>query len=99
MASVGQLLLMLGSPHEGEVVAAARAIVRVPGRGGMTLHDLAARVDYDAMRKLHYALEHIESLTEWERNFVLSVEKQDHVTEKQEGVLDRIINKLTAQRA
>jgi hypothetical protein len=37
-----KLIPMLGSPHDGEVVASARALGRTLGSRGLTFHDLAA---------------------------------------------------------
>jgi hypothetical protein len=41
-AKIAKLLPMLGSSHDGEVVAAARAIERTLKSAGLTFHDLAA---------------------------------------------------------
>ena len=39
---IAKLILLLGSPHDGEVIAAARALVRALKQQGMDLHDFAA---------------------------------------------------------
>jgi hypothetical protein len=41
VARLGQLILMLSSPHDGEKVAACGAIVRTLGSAGLDLHALA----------------------------------------------------------
>jgi hypothetical protein len=41
---LGKLIKMLSSPNEGEIVAAARAILRTLAQEGGDIHELAARV-------------------------------------------------------
>ena len=41
LARLGQLILLLASPHDGEKVAACGAIVRTLGSAGLDLHALA----------------------------------------------------------
>jgi hypothetical protein len=41
---IERLIKMLSSPNDGEVVAAARAILRTPEADGADIHDLADRV-------------------------------------------------------
>jgi hypothetical protein len=43
--SLAKLILMLSSPHDPEVVAAARAIARVLKANGEDWHDLVAKLD------------------------------------------------------
>jgi hypothetical protein len=101
MRSAGQLILLLGSNHDGAVVAAARALVRVLAAEGRTLHDLAASIDRgdldDDMAKLEFVLDHLPLLTDWEANFARSVRRQRRISEKQAKIIDRIMRKLTAQ--
>jgi hypothetical protein len=42
---IGKLIKMLSSPNDGEVVAAARAIVRTLQAEGTDIHELAERVE------------------------------------------------------
>ena len=42
---VGKLIRMLSSSNDGEVVAAARALMRTLESEGSDIHDLAARVE------------------------------------------------------
>ncbi len=44
-AKIAKLVPLLGSNHDGEVVAAARSIVRVLDAKGLTLHDLAGNIE------------------------------------------------------
>src|SRR5215207_6090974 len=45
---LSKLLALLSSDHDGEVLAAARAIRRTLGRAGLSLHDLAAAITASA---------------------------------------------------
>jgi hypothetical protein len=42
---IGKLIKMLSSPNDGEVVAAARAILRTLAQEGTDIHELAERVE------------------------------------------------------
>ena len=42
---IGKLIKMLSSPNDGEVVAAARAILRTLAQEGADIHELATRVE------------------------------------------------------
>jgi hypothetical protein len=42
---IGKLIKMLSSPNDGEVVAAARAILRTLQAEGTDIHELAARIE------------------------------------------------------
>ena len=48
---IGKLIKMLSSPNEGEVVAAARAILRTLAQEGTDIHELAARVEGGKLSK------------------------------------------------
>jgi citrate synthase len=48
---VGKLIRMLSSPNDGEVVAAARALMRTLESEGNDIHDLAARVEGGGRRE------------------------------------------------
>jgi hypothetical protein len=48
---IGKLIKMLSSSNDGEVVAAARAILRTLAQEGTDIHELAARVDGGKLSK------------------------------------------------
>ena len=49
MRRVRSLLLLLGSPSDGETIAAARGLSRLLSRHGLSLHDLADTIAPDAV--------------------------------------------------
>jgi|GEM_PF-4522400 len=50
MRRLRSLVLLLGSPADGEVTAAARGITRLLNRHGLTLHDLVTSLAPDTAR-------------------------------------------------
>jgi hypothetical protein len=48
---IGKLIKMLSSPNDGEVVAAARAILRTLAQEGTDIHELATRVEGGKLSK------------------------------------------------
>src|SRR4029077_10898532 len=49
---IGKLIKMLSSPSDGEVVAAARAILRTLAQEDTDIHELAARVEGEKLSKV-----------------------------------------------
>jgi hypothetical protein len=52
---LGKLLKLLSSPRDGEVVAAARAILRTLAGAGADIHELAERIEEAEMQRIYDA--------------------------------------------
>ena len=52
---LGKLLKLLSSPRDGEVVAAARAILRTLKGAGADIHELAERIEEAEMQRIYDA--------------------------------------------
>jgi hypothetical protein len=95
---------MLGSAHDGEALAAARAAERLRRDAGLSWAEIieptpppdAATEAEDQIENdpIGFCLGRAGSLTEWERRFLLSIRRQHYpLTGKQCRVLRRIIGK------
>jgi hypothetical protein len=104
---LAKLLGMLGSAHDGEVLAAARQTARLRQGAGLTWRDIvlpalppparAQRVETLAAA-IAFALDHEDALTPWEFGFVTSLRRQrTPISAKQAAILEQIVEK--AQRA
>jgi hypothetical protein len=102
-AHLCKLLPLLGSDHDGEVIATKHAIERILTSNEMDWHDLAASIRYtDQKRAPNLAdmatrLCRLNCLTSWERKFVPDMVKLLRVgirlSEKQEFALRRTFAK------
>ncbi len=101
-SKIRKLILLLGSSHDGEVVAAARALVRHLVAGGRDLHDLAAAVtaspsfipDAHDWRSLALAcLARQSKLRSRDRSFLQCILKQSSIPPPQTAWLDDIADR------
>jgi hypothetical protein len=89
---LARVLGMLGSEHDGEVIAAARQAERIRCDAGMTWGQILTPVpvlvdDHDAAND--------DLLTPWEQGFLSSLRRQTYpMTPRQREVLDRIRMKV-----
>jgi hypothetical protein len=97
---LGKLVLMLSSNHDGEVIAAARAIDRVLKSSRMDWHDLAQAIcppaDHcDWHDLLAFCASHMIRLNSRERDFLQSIaRRRSDLTERQRNWLEYIAAKL-----
>ena len=104
---LAKLLGLLGSDHDGEVVAAARQVERLRADAGLTWpeilvprlppppHGRNVRTVADA---IDFVIEHEVVLTDWERGFVRDLRRLKYpLSPRQLEVLERLIDKV--QRA
>jgi hypothetical protein len=108
---LSKLLGMLGSAHEGEVVAAARQAERLRAEAGLTWAEiLLPRLPappqgqnvHTVAAAVAFLLDHEDVMTEWEATFVRSLRRQrSPISTKQIAILDQILEKarLAAARA
>jgi hypothetical protein len=99
---LARILGMLGSAHDGEVLAAARTAERIRRDAGSTWAEIlqpvpplaaAAEAEIDA-DPIGFCLGHAELLTDWERRFLISIRRQDYpLTGRQLGVLRKLVGK------
>ncbi|MDA0990306.1 MAG: hypothetical protein O3A51_06105 [Verrucomicrobia bacterium] len=102
-AHLCKLLPLLGSDHEGEVIATKRAIERILTSKKLDWHDLAASLGHIEQGKpagladMAARLGSLNCLTSWERKFVPDMVKLLRVglplSEKQETALRRTFAK------
>ena len=104
---LAKLLGMMGSAHDGEVVAAARQVERLRADAGLTWPEILVprlppprrgqnvRTVADA---IDFVLQHEVVLTDWERGFVRDLRRLKYpISSRQLEVLERLFEK--AQRA
>jgi hypothetical protein len=103
---IGKLVLMLSSNHDGEVVAAARAIDRVLKSSRLDWHDLVDAIclplpavqpcdDRDWKDLLAFCASRMSHLNGRERGFLRSIARwRGDLTEKQRDWLESIAEKL-----
>jgi hypothetical protein len=105
---LAKLLGLLGSDHDGEVVAAGRTADRLVRGAGVTWRDVVLRhplprqppdpVPFGDAGELDYCLRWSDQLSAWEANFVASISRQVRpLTTRQRNVLARIVDKLRAR--
>ena len=111
---LAKLLLLLSSPHPGEVANAARMIERTLRDVGADWHDLTRELTrtpavptpppppdiHDDWRTLHeYCSDHLNRLSERERSFMDTLDHwRGDITEKQRVWLDAIYTRLRRTR-
>jgi hypothetical protein len=108
-AQLARILGMLGSAHDGEVVAAGRMAERMRAAAGATWFEplsppppaIASRVAVEPPETLDEAIglcrDYPEHTTEWERNFIASISRRPHcrrLSEKQLRVLTRVVRRI-----
>lgn len=107
---LSQLVLMLSSDHDGEVVAAARAIGRTLKSSRLDWHDLAEAIslplpavvhpidDRDWRDLLAFCAAHMSRLNSREKEFLRSIAKwRGDLTERQRDWLECIADKLRSR--
>jgi hypothetical protein len=99
------VLGLLGSRHDGEVLAAARAAERMRRAAGLTWREVieptppatAAESSLSVAEMLRLWDEHRDGcLSNWERQFLLSVRRRRHPTPRQFAVIADTAGRLTA---
>jgi hypothetical protein len=102
---LAKTLGMLGSAHDGEIVAAARQAERLRRQAGLTWAEIVwPRVlpepepspdDGGADEAVAFCLSRIFALTRWERDFVksLAAQRRRQLTPKQAAVIVRLVDK------
>jgi hypothetical protein len=101
---LAKLLGMLGSSHDGEVVNAGRAADRLVREAGLRWPDVTqptlppAPYGADIVDDpIGFCLEQSEQLTDWEWQFLHSLQRQSYPpTRKQATVVARIVGKVAA---
>ncbi len=101
---LAKLLGMMGSAHDGEVVAAARQAERLRAEAGLTWVDIViprlpalphrqnVRTVADA---IDFVIEHQVVLTDWERGFVRNLRRLKYpLSPRQLEVLERLVEKV-----
>jgi hypothetical protein len=103
---LGKLVLLLSSNHDGEVLAAVRAIDRVLKSSRLSWHDLAQAIclpppavhpcnDRDWRDLLAFCASRMSSLSSREREFLRSIARwRGDLTERQRDWLEVIADKL-----
>jgi hypothetical protein len=101
---LARVLGMLGSDHEGEVVAAARQAERLRAEAGLSWNQIVVsalpapprqRSVQTVADAIAYVIDHDETLTDWEFNFAQSLGRQRYpLSQKQITVLERLVEKV-----
>jgi hypothetical protein len=105
---LSKLVLMLSSPADGEVVAAARAIGRLLQSQNMDWHDLARMIGTESNNieqpytpqapkwksAVEECLRHTDLLSEKEVSFLKSIRRRSSLTEKQAKWLRDILTSI-----
>jgi hypothetical protein len=94
---------MLGSAHEGEILAAARAAERIRHDAGMSWREILDPAPSSAAEwadevkddPVGFCLARAQRLTDWERNFLSSIQRQRYrLSDKQCRVLRTLVAKV-----
>ena len=107
---LAKLLGMMGSAHDGEVVAAARQAERLRADAGLTWHDIVLpalpsprpqrRGAMTLGQAIQFVLDHEDALTAWESDFARSIQRQSSpLSPKQIGILERLVEKVRRAEA
>ena len=104
---LAKLLGMMGSAHDGEVVAAARQAERMRAEAGLTWQQIMVPTLPPPPKRqntgtvgeaVEFLLDRQDLLTEWERDFVGDIGRAKYrLSDKQLTILDRLLEK--ARRA
>ena len=100
--TLGKLIPLLASNHDGEVIATARAIDRLLRSSGRDWHDLAATIcvptpvpNSDWRREAPFCAGHAKRLTERELDFIASLARyRSTPSPKQQQWLRNIADRL-----
>jgi hypothetical protein len=106
-ARLAKLLGMMGSVHDGEVVAAARQAERLRSDAGLTWRDIVLPAlpapgpqPATVADAIAFLLQYADALTDWEHDFVRSVAAQRYpFSAKQMEVLRRLVDKAKRAQA
>ena len=100
---LAKLLGLLGSDHDGEVVAAARQVERLRADAGLTWPEiLVPRLPSPPQRQnvrtvadaIDFVIEHEVALTDWERGFIRDLRRLKYpLSPRQLEVLERLVEK------
>lgn len=101
---LAKLLGMLGSAHDGEILAAARKAHQLVNRNGVAWSDVigAPGPERDAAPIIEHhgivldLLKHVEQLTDFERRFLRGTLAFQKLTDKQAVTLETIKAKIAA---
>jgi len=106
---LAKLLGMMGSAHDGEVVAAARQVERLRADAGLTWPEiLVPRLPPPPRRQnvrtvadaIDFVLQHEVVLTDWERGFVRDLRRLKYpISSRQLEVLERLVEKVRRAEA
>jgi len=91
------VLGMVGSDHDGEVLAAARRAEAARAQARMTWPELLGVLPAaDPHDLIIWCLDRAECLTAWQHEFLLSLRGFTVISPKQRAILDRIAAKIEA---
>src|SRR5438874_13522160 len=107
---LAKLLGMMGSAHDGEVVAAARQAERLRAEAGLTWVDIVLpalpsprpqrRGAMTLGQAIQFLLDHEDALTAWESDFARSIQRQTSPLSPQQcGILERLVEKVRRAEA
>jgi hypothetical protein len=91
---LGKAVALLGSPADGEVIAAARAIGRTLDAAGMDWHALAALVSAEAARQAAPRFTFATSAPRTARKLMAHLARQPGVTPADRARLERLRERL-----
>jgi hypothetical protein len=100
---LAKVLGLLGSSHDGEVVAAARQAERIRSSLGLMWQDIVGSTAVNPERDqrsspswqddVKFCRENSGCLNEWEQEFIASIMSRWSLSKKQHAVLDRLVAK------
>jgi hypothetical protein len=97
---LAKLLGMFSSSHDGEVVNAARLVEKMRRDTGLSWPQILAEGDDGFDAAIAPLLDHLNLLSAWEREFVISIagRSERELSPKQRAVLQRLRLKAKARR-
>src|SRR5690348_2846561 len=104
---LAKLLGLLGSNHDGEVLAAARQAERLRSAAGVTWADIISPTvpatkgllwPESTSEAIELAIDNAQRLSDWDRQFIASIARRDNLSAKQMAVLARIVRTIMAAR-
>jgi hypothetical protein len=108
---LARILGMLGSDHVGERAAAGLAAHRLVQRAGVTWYDVIKPpphlkeppISTSGSLPWREIVEELlvgqpELLPDWELNFLLTIRRRSHISQKQTCVLDEIVERVVDRR-
>jgi hypothetical protein len=97
---LAMVLGLLGSSHDGEIVAAARQAEKLRHEAGVSWGEiLGAEAGGDD--PIETLIDNLDQLSDWEQRFVRSIATRDAetLTSKQRAVVNRLVRGLRARQA